>query len=213
MKMDNLTRKQNELPYIADDDCQKQMRENARRLYEYNNGDRWSGEGLKKQDERIREILGEAGENLAIMPPFHCDYGYNITVGDNFYANYNLIILDVAPVTIGDNVFIAPNVAIYTAGHPIHHKARNSMYEYGISITIGDNCWIGGNVVICPGVKIGSGVVIGAGSVVTRDIPDNAVAAGNPCRVLREITDEDLKYYFKNRKFGEEELNYIEGEK
>lgn len=209
--MDNLTRKQKELPYIADDDCQKQMRENARRLFEYNNGDRWSDEGIKKQDERIRGILGGAGENLAIMPPFHCDYGYNITVGDNFYANYNLIILDVAPVTIGDNVFIAPNVAIYTAGHPIHHKARNSMYEYGIAITIGDNCWIGGNVVICPGVKIGSGTVIGAGSVVTHDIPDNVVAAGNPCKVLREITDDDLKYYFKKREFGKEELNYIEG--
>lgn len=211
--MDNLTRKQNELPYIADEECFGQMRENARRLHEYNNGDRWSDEGIKKQDERIRAILGGAGKNLMIVPPFRCDYGYNITVGDNFYSNYNLTILDVAPVTIGDNVFIAPNVAIYTAGHPIHPKARNSMYEYGISITIGDNCWIGGNTVICPGVKIGNGVVIGAGSVVTHDVPDNVVAAGNPCRVLRGITDEDLKYYFKRREFGEEELNNIEGMK
>lgn len=201
--MDNLTRKQNELPYVADDACFAQMRENARRLYEYNNGDRWSDEGIKKQDERIRAILASAGENLSIVPPFHCDYGYNITVGDNFFANYNLIILDVAPVTIGDNVFIAPNVAIYTAGHPIHPKARNTMYEYGISITIGSDCWIGGNTVICPGVRIGNGVVIGAGSVVTRDVPDNVVAAGNPCRVLREITDEDMKYYFKKREFPE----------
>ncbi|MDE6727543.1 MAG: sugar O-acetyltransferase [Oscillospiraceae bacterium] len=211
--MDNLTRKQNEQPYIADEHCAAQMRENARRLYEYNNGDRWSDEGLKKQDERIRAILGKAGKNLAVMPPFHCDYGYNIAVGDNFYSNYNLIILDVAPVTIGNNVFIAPNVAIYTAGHPIHHKARNSMFEYGISITIGDNCWIGGNTVICPGVKIGSGVVIGAGSVVTHDIPDNTVAAGNPCKVLREITDNDLKYYFKKREFSADELDFIEGAK
>lgn len=211
--MDNLTRKQNELPYIADDKCFAQMRENARRLFDFNNGDRWSDEGIKNQDALLREILGGAGENIAIMPPFHCDYGYNITVGDNFYANYNLIILDVVPVKIGDNVFIAPNVAIYTAGHPIHPKARNSMYEYGISIEIGDNCWIGGNVVICPGVKIGNGVVIGAGSVVTRDIPDNVVAAGNPCKILREITDDDLKYYFKKREFGEEELRFIEGKK
>lgn len=208
--MNNLTKKQNELPYIADDECFARMRENARRLHEYNNGDRWSDEGIKKQDERLREILGGAGENLSIVPPFHCDYGYNITVGDNFYANYNLIILDVAPVTIGDNVFIAPNVAIYTAGHPIHPKARNSMFEYGISITIGDNCWIGGNVVICPGVKIGSGVVIGAGSVVTHDIPDDVVAAGNPCRILRAITDEDLQFYFKYRKFSESDLAFIE---
>ena len=209
--MDNLIRKQNELPYIADEVCNGQMRENARRLYEYNNGDRWSDEGIKKQDERIRAILGSAGKNVMIVPPFRCDYGYNISVGDNFYANYNLTMLDVAPVTIGNNVFIAPNAAIYTAGHPIHPKARNSMYEYGIPITIGDDCWIGGNTVICPGVKIGSGVVIGAGSVVTHDIPDNVVAAGNPCKVLREITDEDMKYYFKKREFGVEELSYIEG--
>ena len=209
--MDNYTRKQSGLPYICDDQCAGQMRENARKLYEYNNGDRWSDEGIKQQDKRIRDILGGAGKNTVVTPPFYCDYGYNITVGDNFYANYNLIILDVAPVKIGDNVFIAPNVSIYTAGHPVHPKARNSMYEYGIPIEIGNDCWIGGNAVICPGVKIGNGVVIGAGSVVTHDIPDNVVAAGNPCKVLREITDDDLKYYFKDREFGKEELDYIEG--
>lgn len=211
MTMDNYTRKQHGLPYIADEYCVGQMRENARRLYEYNNGDCWSDEGLKKQDKLLRSILGAAGKNLTITPPFRCDYGSNITVGDNFYSNYNLIILDVAPVRIGNNVFIAPNVSIYTAGHPIHSKARNSMYEYGIPIEIGDDCWVGGSVVVCPGVKIGSGVVIGAGSVVTRDIPDNVVAAGNPCRVIRRITDDDIKYYFKKREFGEEELNRIEG--
>ncbi len=131
-------------------------------------------------------------------------------MGDNFFANYNFTVLDVAKVTIGDNVFIAPNVSIYTAGHPIHPKARNSMYEYGISVTIGSNCWLGGNVVICPGVTIGSGTVIGAGSVVTHDIPANVVAAGSPCRVIREITDEDVKYYFKKRGFSPEELRRIE---
>lgn len=211
MMMDNYTRKQNGLPYICDDICAGQMRENARRLHEYNNGDRWSDEGIKKQDALIREILGSAGNNVMITPPFHCDYGHNITVGDNFYSNYNLVILDVAPVKIGNNVFLAPNVSVYTAGHPIHPKARNSMYEYGIPIEIGNDCWIGGNVVICPGVKIGNGVVIGAGSVVTHDVPDNVVAVGNPCGVIRKITDEDIKFYFKKREFGEEDMNRIEG--
>lgn len=208
--MDNCTRKQDGLPYICDEQCAAQMRENARKLSEYNNGDRWSGEGIKKQDALIRTILGAAGKNLTITPPFYCDYGYNIAVGDNFYSNYNLVILDVAPVTIGNNVFIAPNVSIYTAGHPIHPKARNSMYEYGIPTEIGNDCWIGGGVTICPGVKIGNSAVIGAGSVVTHDVPDNVVAAGNPCRVIREITDDDIKYYFKDREFGAEELKYIE---
>ena len=101
-------------------------------------------------------------------------------------------------VTIGDNCQLAPNVAIYTAGHPVHPDSRNSAYEYGIPVSIGDNCWIGGNSVICPGVKIGNNVIIGAGSVVTKDIPDWAIAAGNPCKVIRMITDEDRKYYYKN---------------
>ena len=208
--MDNLTRKQNGLPYIADESCNKQMLENRRKLYEYNHSDCWSEEGLSRHGELLRGILGSAGENVTVLPPFHCDYGYNISVGDNFFANYNLVILDVAPVKIGKNVFIAPNVAIYTAGHPGHYKARNSMYEYGIPVEIGDNCWIGGNAVICPGVKIGSGSVIGAGSVVISDIPENVIAAGNPCKIIRKITDEDIKYYFKKREFDSEAMRKIE---
>lgn len=211
--MDNFSRKQSGLPYIDDENCDKQMRENARKLHEYNNGDCWSDEGIKKQDALIRNILGKTGKKLMVTPPFRCDYGYNITVGENFYSNFNLVILDVAPVKIGDNVFIAPNVAIYTAGHPVHPKARNSMLEYGIPVEIGNNCWIGGNTVICPGVKIGNGVVIGAGSVVTKDIPDNVIAVGNPCRVLRNITDDDIRYYFKNREFSEEDMKYIKEHK
>ena len=207
--MNNFERKQNGLPYIADDECFRIMRENRALLYEFNHSDCWSEDGVKRSDELIRKILGGAGENLTILPPFHCDYGSNITVGDNFFANYNLVILDVAPVTVGNNVFIAPNVAIYTAGHPVHYKARNSGYEYGIPIAVGDNVWIGGNVVICPGVRIGSRSVIGAGSVVTKDIPDDVIAAGNPCRVIREITDEDIKFYFKNREFPPEMMEEI----
>ena len=149
----------------------------------------------------LKKILGKTGENIWIEAPFHCDYGWNIEVGENFFANYNLTILDVAKVTIGKNVQIAPNVSIYTAGHPIHPDTRNTGYEYGIPITIGDNVWIGGNVVILPGVKIGDNVVIGAGSVVTKDIPDNVIAMGNPCKIVREIIEEDRTYYYKSNKF------------
>ncbi len=149
----------------------------------------------------LKKILGKTGESIWIEAPFHCDYGWNIEVGENFFANYNLTILDVATVTIGKNVQIAPNVSIYTAGHPIHPDTRNTGYEYGIPITIGDNVWIGGNVVILPGVNIGDNVVIGAGSVVTKDIPDHVIAMGNPCKIVREITEEDRSYYYKKNKF------------
>lgn len=149
----------------------------------------------------LGELFGGVGERPWLEPPFHCDYGSNITVGDDFYANCNLTILDVGKVTIGSHAFIAPNVSIYTAGHPVHPESRNSGYEYGIPVTIGNNVWLGGNTVVLPGITIGDNVVIGAGSVVTKDIPSNVIAAGNPCRVIRQITAEDRNYYFKHRKF------------
>lgn len=161
-----------------------------------------------KKDEMkamIKDIVGKCGNDIFIEPPFHCDYGKNIEVGENFYANFNCVILDVGKVKIGNNVMFAPNVSIYTAGHPIHPESRNSGYEYGISITIGDNVWVGGSVVINPGVHIGNNVVIGSGSVVTKDIPDNVIAVGNPCRIVREITEDDRKYYFKDREFDVED--------
>lgn len=198
-------------PYISDDYCQELMLDAKRKLYKFNNFDFQGDDWKQRLDELIIDVLDSVGENITVLPPFHCDFGKNIKVGKNFFANYNLTILDVAEVIIGDNVFIAPNVSIYTAGHPIHPKARNSMYEYGIPITIGDDCWIGGSVLICPGVNIGKGTVIGAGSVVTCDIPENVVAAGNPCRVLRKITDDDIKYYFKKREFSVEEMKKISG--
>lgn len=157
----------------------------------------------------VKELLGKS-EGAFINPPFYCDYGFNIEVGKNFYANYNCTILDVAKVTIGDNCLLAPNVAIYTAGHPVHPDSRNSGYEYGIEVTIGDNCWIGGNTVICPGVHIGNNVVVGAGSVVTKDIPDWSVAAGNPCKVVRKIREEDRRFYYKGRQFDDEAWQKIE---
>lgn len=186
------------LPYKCDKECKEFMNENKRKLYEYNN---LPFERLSEQQNLLKNILGKTGEGIYIEQPFHCDYGKNIEVGNHFYANYNLIILDVAPVKIGDNVMCAPNVGIYTAGHPIHPAARATLWEYGIEITIGDNVWIGANACILPGVHIGSNTVIGAGSVVTKDIPEWTVAAGNPCKPIRAITDEDKKYYFQKREF------------
>lgn len=130
--------------------------------------------------------------------PFRCDYGYNIEIGANFYANYNLVILDCANVIFGDNVFIGPNVGIYTAGHPLHFHLRNQAFEYALPIIIENNVWIGGNVVINPGVHIGNNSVIGSGSIVTKNISEGVLAVGNPCKVLRQITDDDKNYYYKN---------------
>lgn len=197
--MNQKERMLNGLPYKAwMDGLTEERRENKKKIYRYN---QLSPEEGEEQDKLIRSIVGKCGESIFIEQPFHCDYGSNIEVGNNFFANYNLVILDVGKVIIGENVQIAPNVSIYTAGHPVHPDSRNSGYEYGISITIGDNVWIGGSTVINPGVHIGNNVVIGSGSVVTKDIPDNAIAVGNPCRVIHYITEEDRKYYFKNREF------------
>lgn len=193
------------LPYKAWlDGLTEERNENKMRIYRYNS---LSPAQKEEQEQCIREILGKCGESIHIEQPFHCDYGYNIEVGNNFYSNYNLTILDVGKVVIGENVMIAPNVSIYTAGHPIHPDSRNSGYEYGIGVAIGHNVWIGGSVVINPGVTIGDNAVIGSGSVVTGDIPANVVAAGNPCRVLRQITEEDRKYYFKDREFDVADYN------
>ena len=187
------------LPYKAWlDGLTEERMENKKRIYQYN---LLAPDAVEEQEQLIKKILGKTGRHVHIEAPFHCDYGYNIEVGENFFANYNLTVLDVGLVRIGNNAQIAPNVSIYTAGHPVHPESRNSGYEYGIAITIGDNVWIGGNAVIMPGVTIGDNVVIGAGSIVTKDLPSNVIAAGNPCRVIREITDADRDYYYKDRRF------------
>ncbi|NQX44278.1 sugar O-acetyltransferase [Paenibacillus tritici] len=187
------------LPYKAWLDGLTEERTAARLLVHQFNGLR--PDEHEERDALIRSLFGMTGEIVHIEAPFRCDYGSNITVGNNFYANFNCTILDVGKVTIGDNVMFAPNVSLYTAGHPIHPDSRNSGYEYGIAITIGNNVWIGGNVIVNPGVTIGNNVVIGAGSVVTKDIPDNVIAVGSPCRIVREITEEDRKFYYKDREF------------
>ena len=156
---------------------------------------------LEKRNTIARALLGKTGIDFFIEPPFRCDYGYNISIGEKFYCNYNCIILDCAKVLIGDNVFFAPNVNIFTAGHPIHFELRNQEFEYAFPVTIGNNVWIGGNVVINPGISIGDNSVIGSGSVITKDIPANVIAMGNPCKVSRKITEEDKLYYFKQMRF------------
>lgn len=152
---------------------------------------------VEERKKQIKRILGKTGEEIWIEPAFFCDYGYNIEVGENFYANHNLVILDAAKVTFGDNCFIAPNCGFYTAGHPLDYEQRNLGLEIALPIHVGDNVWIGGNVAVMPGVTIGSNTVIGGGSVVVKDIPSGVVAVGNPCRVIREITEEDKNKYIR----------------
>lgn len=154
------------------------------KCFEYNN---IKPSKLEERTEVMKQILGKTGKQFLIEQPFICDYGYNIKIGENFYSNHNLVILDANKVEFGDNVFIAPNCGFYTAGHPLDYETRNKGLEYAKPIEVGNNVWIGGNVVVLPGVTIGDNVVIGAGSVVTKDIPSNSVAVGNPCKVIKKI--------------------------
>ena len=142
---------------------------------------------LKERSQILQKLFKRLGENTLIEQPFFCDYGYNIELGENFYSNHNLIILDTNKVKFGDNVFIGPNCGFYAAGHPVDVEQRNKGLEYAKPIEIGNNVWIGGNVVVLPGIKIGDNTVIGAGSVVTKNIPSNVIAVGNPCKVIKEI--------------------------
>lgn len=199
--MDNRYRRDHEMAYFSDESVTSEQLETKKAVKEYNAVMPFD---MKKGMDCIARTGIKHKENIYFEPPFHCEYGNHIEVGENFYANVNCIMLDVGKITIGDNVLFGPNVSIYTAGHPIHPESRNSGYEYGIPVTIGRNVWIGGSCVILPGVSIGNNVVIGAGSVVTKDIPDNVCAAGNPCRVIREITDADRPFYFKDRRFDDE---------
>ncbi|POP33868.1 sugar O-acetyltransferase [Lactonifactor longoviformis] len=204
--MNNQERRDLGMAYIADESVMEEQKVCRKILHRLNTADPSNFDEIGRI---VKELLGKS-EQACINPPFYCDYGTHIEVGKNFFANYNCTIIDVAKVTIGDNCQMAPNVAIYTAGHPVHPTARNTLYEYGIEVTIGDNVWIGGNTVILPGVHIGSNTVIGAGSVVSKDIPDWVVAVGNPCRVVRKITEEDKKFLYKDRVFDDEVLDVIQ---
>lgn len=179
--------------YIAmDEELVNDMKKSRRLTRLYNTT---TEEQQDYRKELLKELFESTKENYYIEPPFRCDYGCNISIGNNFYANYDCIILDVNKVVIGDNVFFAPRVSVFTAGHPIDAEIRNMQLEYGKPVFIGNDVWVGGNTVINPGVTIGDNVVIGSGSVVTKDIPSGVVAAGNPCRVIRKINEEDKKYW------------------
>lgn len=173
-----------------------------RACYRYNQID---PKNYRERKSLIKSLFAKTGTMFCIEQPFYCDYGFNIEIGENFFSNYHLTILDCAPVKIGSNVMLGPNVAIYTAGHPVHAEVRNTGLEYALPVTIGDNAWIGGNTVINPNISIGENTVIGSGSVVTKDIPANVIAVGNPCKVLREITEEDKLYYYQQRRILQEE--------
>lgn len=154
------------------------------KCYEFNN---LKPSEYEKRNNIIKELFGKTGKNFTIEQNFWCDYGYNIYAGENLYINHNCVILDCAKVEFGENVFIAPNCSFYTAGHPLDIETRNKGLEYAKPIKIGNNVWIGGNVIVLPGITIGDNVTIGAGSVVTKNIPSNVVAVGNPCRIIKEL--------------------------
>ena len=161
---------------------------------------------VEYREEIIRKVFAEVGNNCYIEPPFHANWGCNMHVGNNFYSNFNLTVVDDTDIYIGDSVMIAPNVVIATGTHPICPELREQVYQYNLPVHIGNRVWIGAGAIILPGVTIGDNSVIGAGSVVTKDIPSGVVAVGNPCRVLREINEYDYEYYRKNCKidFGVE---------
>lgn len=177
------------LPYQGFEEELLALRQRAKEILFEVNGLR-PGE-IERRHALLRGLLGSCGTRLFVEPPFRCDYGCNLRVGENFYANYGLVVLDCAPVTVGDDVLFGPNVSLFTAGHPLHHEPRTQGLEYALPISIGHRVWIGGGSIVNPGVTIGDRSVIGSGSVVTHDIPADVLAVGNPCRVLRPITEAD----------------------
>ncbi len=176
-------------PYKVDDNAWEKSRD----VLEKFNSMSWRD--MRKGMELLKTIFGHLEDDAMIIPPFYCDKGSQIYIGKHFYANTGLLILDEANVKIGNDVFIAPRVCIYTAAHPIDADVRRMELEYAKEVTIGNDVWIGGNVIINPGVTIGNNVVIGSGSVVTKNIPDNVVAAGNPCHIIRKIMESDREYW------------------
>lgn len=188
--MTNKTEKEKMLSgelYIAADPELVQDRLRARRLTRLYN-QTFETEDAKRK-ELLQELLGSTGKHYYIEPDFRCDYGYNIHVGENFYANFDCVMLDVCEIRIGDNCLLGPGVHIYTAAHPLDAHARISGAEYGKPVTIGHNVWIGGKAIINPGVRIGNNVVIASGAVVTKDVPDNIVVGGNPARIIKHLDE------------------------
>nr|WP_172210548.1 MULTISPECIES: sugar O-acetyltransferase [unclassified Enterococcus] len=175
--------------YLASDETLRKESQRAKKLLRQIN--QATDEEVLQRTELFKKLLGQTAESFYIEPPFYCDYGSNIQLGANFYANTDSVMLDVAKIVIGDNVMFGPRVSLFTASHPIDPLTRISGPELGYEILVGDNVWIGGGSIINPGITIGKNTIIGSGSVVTKDMPANVIAAGNPCRVIRPITTED----------------------
>lgn len=164
----------------------------------------------EKRNQLLKQMFAEIGENCYIEPPFHANFGgKHVHFGKNIYANFNLTMVDDGHIYVGDYTMFAPGVIVATAGHPILPELRETVYQYNMPVHIGKNCWIGAGAIILPGVTIGDQVVVGAGSVVTKDLPSNVVAVGNPCRVIREINEHDRVYYFKNRKIDWDRIYWV----
>lgn len=191
--------------YFCNDEALAAMQtECLETLYDYNQTRPSEGE---KRSNILNHLLASVGKNCYIEPPLRANWGWHTHLGDNVYANFNLTLVDDTHIYIGDHVMIGPNVTIATAGHPIDPELRRDIAQFNIPVHIGNNVWIGANSVVLPGVTIGENSVIGAGSVVTKDIPANVVAVGNPCRVLREIGEHDKEFYFRDRKIEQNMFN------
>lgn len=190
--------------YPSGDEIMDEQLQCLDRLYDFN---RTRPTELKKREEMLREMFAEIGEGCYIEPPLHANWGgKHVHFGKNVYCNFNLTLVDDTHIFVGDYTMFAPNVVVATAGHPILPELRERAFQYNMPVHIGRNCWIGAGALIMPGVTIGDNTVIGAGSVVTRDVPSNVVAVGNPCKVMREIGDHDREYYFRDRKIDWDDL-------
>ncbi len=187
-----------EIYFPGDEDLMREQMGYIDKLYDYN---ATRPSQMDRREALLKEMFAEVGAGCYIEPPFHANFGgHHVHFGKNVYANFNLTLVDDTHIYVGDYTMFGPNVVVATAGHPICPELREKGLQYNMPVHIGKNCWIGAGVVIVPGVTIGDNVVVGAGSVVTKDLPSNVVAVGNPCRVLREVGEHDREYYFKNRK-------------
>lgn len=188
----------------GDDEIMKEQLAALEKLYDYNATRPLEGE---KRTKLLQEMFAEIGENCYIEPPLHSNWaGKNVHFGKNVYANFNLTLVDDTDIYVGDYTMLAPNVTLATAGHPILPELREKGYQYNMPVRIGKNCWLGAGVVVLPGVSIGDNTVVGAGSVVTKDLPANVVAVGNPCRVVREIGERDKEFYYKDKKIDYDDI-------
>lgn len=204
MRSDREKMNTGELYFCSDESILKEQVECLERLYDYNQTRPSEGE---KRFNMLSEMCAECGENVYIEPPFHSNWGGKYChFGKNVYANFNLTCVDDTDIYVGEYTMLGPNVVLASAGHPILPELREKIYQYNMPVRIGRNCWLGAGVIVMPGVTIGDGTVIGAGSVVTKDIPAGVVAVGNPCRVMRQISEHDREYYFKDKKINWDEI-------